>query len=116
MKLPVAPPVSSFIDVPMDSVEHMNDSHDMEMFGRYCRLGKVDVGNGPTASACCAALSVVVFDGCGTQRIMSGPRSTRTIRGDGSTSTHAKGLGTIRGYMLKVCHSTPLVSTVSTQS
>lgn len=83
----------------------MNGSHDTEMYGRCCKAEGADVGNGPTASACYAARLAVVLDGCGAQRIVSGPRSTQSTRGDGSTSTHAKGHGTIPGCTPKVCYT-----------
>ena len=80
----------------------MNDSHGIVMYGLFCSHKEADVENGPTALPCSAELWVVECDGFGMQRIMSGLRSTRNTRDDGSMSMHVRRRGTIPGYMLKV--------------
>src|SRR5258707_824223 len=89
---------SSCIDVRMVVADHTSDFHDMAMFGGCCRLGKVDVENGPTSSACYVEQWAVVYDGYGMLKIMYGRRSTRRCKNDGFMSMPAKKLGIIHGY------------------
>jgi hypothetical protein len=85
---------SNYTDALTETVGRMSDSHDMAMSGDYSRHEKVDVESGPTSSACSAEQSVVVSDGYGTQKIMSGPRCTLINKSVGSMSTLAKKPGT----------------------
>ena len=80
----------------------MNDSLDTVTSGLFFNHDEDAAVNGPTASACCVVLSVVVSGGSGMPRITSGRRSTRSNRSDGFTSMLAKKLGIILGSTVKV--------------
>lgn len=74
----------------------------MVMCGPCYSQNEAGVENGPTALACFAALLVVASDGSGTQKIMSGPRFTRSSRSDGCMSMLARKLGITQGYIPRV--------------
>ena len=91
--------MSSDLDVLMkNTVEGMRVSLDTVTCGNCFRREEGGVENGLTSLLCSAVLWVVVHDGFGMPRIISGLRYTPNCKNDGSTSTPAKKLGTIRGY------------------
>ena len=80
----------------------MSDSHAITMHSFSRKLAKVDVANGPTASACYVGRWAPAFGGCGTRRIMFGQKCTQYIGEDGYTSMPAKELSISRCYITKV--------------
>jgi hypothetical protein len=92
----------SCIDAPLSTVELTNASLDTAMFGDYCKLDEDELVNGPTALACFAELSVVVFAGFGMLKTMSGLRCTRTTRSDGFMWTLVRKHGTTLASMPRV--------------
>jgi hypothetical protein len=84
-------------------VERWNDSLGILMYGSCCKLVAVVAVNGQIALRCFAELWAVEYDGCGTQRTMSGPKYTRNISVGGYMSMLAKVYGTSRDSTQKVC-------------
>lgn len=80
----------------------MNGFPDTQTCGSCCRPDGVVLVNGPTASACSAEPWEPAFDGCGTRRTTSGPKCTRSTRGDGCMLMLVREPGTSHGYTQKV--------------
>ena len=93
---------SNYTNAPNRVARHMSDFPDTRTSGHCCKLNEEDVENGQTASACCVALLVPVCDGCGTAKIMSGRRSTQSIKDDGFMWMPVKKPGTTHGSIRKV--------------
>ena len=85
-----------------ETAELMSAFPDMVMCGHCYKQEEVVLESGPTVLACYVGPLVAACDGYGTQKTMSGPRCTRSNKGDGCTSMLAKKRGTTQGYIQKV--------------
>jgi hypothetical protein len=86
-------------------VSHLRDFLDTVKCGRCSKLDGDELENLRTASVCSVELPAQGCVGCGTAKIMSGPRSTASIKSDGSTLILVKRFGTIHASTPKVRNS-----------